>query len=93
LETYFAQQHHITALISGQTAAFAIERYEKQVPGHHVQVDVKFLDKLTLEGKKLRRFQYTAIDVKRVGELLQLPPASRFPSRQDALRGFREKMQ
>jgi transposase InsO family protein len=37
-------------------------RYEKQVPGHHVQVDVKFLDMLTPAGKKLRRFQYTAID-------------------------------
>jgi hypothetical protein len=37
-------------------------RYEKQVPGHHVQVDVKFL---TLRGKhrqRIRRYQYTAID-------------------------------
>ena len=37
-------------------------RYEKQVPGHHVQVDVKFL---TLKGKRggaVRRSQYTAID-------------------------------
>jgi transposase InsO family protein len=37
-------------------------RYEKQVPGHHVQVDVKFLTFQTPEGKKVRRFQYTAID-------------------------------
>lgn len=37
-------------------------RYEKQVPGHHVQVDVKFLDFKVEEGKKIRRFQYTAID-------------------------------
>ena len=28
-------------------------RYEKQVPGHHVQVDVKFLDFRTEEGKKI----------------------------------------
>ena len=37
-------------------------RYEKQVPGHHVQVDVKFLDFITPEGNNVRRFQYTAID-------------------------------
>lgn len=39
-----------------------VKRYEKQVPGHHVQVDVKFLDFKNAEGKKIRRFQYTAID-------------------------------
>jgi transposase InsO family protein len=37
-------------------------RYEKQVPGHHVQVDVKFLFFRDQEGRRLRRFQYTAID-------------------------------
>jgi hypothetical protein len=37
-------------------------RYEKQVPGHHVQVDVKFLDFKTEAGRKVRYFQYTAID-------------------------------
>lgn len=37
-------------------------RYEKQVPGHHVQVDVKFLDLKTEDGHKVRYFQYTAID-------------------------------
>jgi len=37
-------------------------RYEKQVPGHHVQVDVKFLTFYKPDGKKIRRFQYTAID-------------------------------
>jgi len=39
------------------------KRYEKQVPGHRIQVDVKFLtftDKAT--GKQMKRFQYTAID-------------------------------
>jgi len=38
------------------------KRYEKQVPGHRVQVDVKFLffkDKL---GRRIKRYQYTAID-------------------------------
>jgi len=37
-------------------------RYEKQVPGHHVQIDVKFLSLVTPDGRRVRRFQYTAID-------------------------------
>jgi hypothetical protein len=42
--------------------SIATIRYEKQVPGHHVQVDVKFLDFKTEAGRKVRYFQYTAID-------------------------------
>ena len=34
----------------------------KQVPGHHIQVDVKFLTFRGKSGEKVRRFQYTAID-------------------------------
>ena len=37
-------------------------RYEKQVPGHHIQVDVKFLIFPQPDGNKVRQFQYTAID-------------------------------
>jgi len=37
-------------------------RYAKKVPGHHIQVDVKFLTFKNADGKKVRRFQYTAID-------------------------------
>lgn len=37
------------------------KRYSKETPGHHVQVDVKFLTFNTEKGK-IRRFQYTAID-------------------------------
>jgi len=37
-------------------------RYAKQVPGHHIQVDVKFLSLKAAEGRRVRRFQYTAID-------------------------------
>jgi hypothetical protein len=37
-------------------------RYEKQVPGHHVQVDVKFLTLKQKKGASVRRYQYTAID-------------------------------
>ena len=38
------------------------KRYQKQVPGHHIQVDVKFLTFKRKHGEKVRRFQYTAID-------------------------------
>ena len=32
------------------------------MPGHHIQVDVKFLTFKGKRGEKVRRFQYTAID-------------------------------
>lgn len=38
------------------------KRYFKKVPGHHVQVDVKFASLEDPQGKKVRRFQNTAID-------------------------------
>ena len=38
------------------------KRYAKTVPGHHVQVDVKFLKLKNEEGKTVKRFQYTAVD-------------------------------
>lgn len=38
------------------------KRYEKKVPGHHVQIDVKFLFFKNKQGKRIKRFQYTAID-------------------------------
>jgi transposase InsO family protein len=37
-------------------------RYAKQVPGHHIQMDVKFLNMITAQGGHIRRYQYTAID-------------------------------
>jgi transposase len=37
-------------------------RYNKQVPGHHIQMDVKFLSLIGKRGEKVRRFQFTAID-------------------------------
>jgi len=42
--------------------AIHTKRYAKQVPGHHIQVDVTFLTLKNTDGKKIRRFQYTAID-------------------------------
>ena len=38
------------------------KRYNKQVPGHHIQMDVKFLTFIGKGGEKIRRFQLTAID-------------------------------
>jgi transposase InsO family protein len=37
-------------------------RYAKRVPGHHVQMDVKVLTLRTADGKRVRRYQYTAVD-------------------------------
>lgn len=38
------------------------KRYAKTVPGHHVQIDVKFLQVKDEAGKVVKRYQYTAID-------------------------------
>ncbi|MFR9773498.1 helix-turn-helix domain-containing protein [Nocardia sp. SC052] len=39
------------------------KRYEKQRPGHHVQIDVKFIEPITTAaGRRKRFYQYTAID-------------------------------
>ena len=38
------------------------KRYAKKVPGHHVQVDVKFVNLEGPHGTNVRRYQYTAID-------------------------------
>lgn len=38
------------------------KRYEKQRPGHQLQVDVKFIEPLGQTGRKKRYYQYTAID-------------------------------
>jgi hypothetical protein len=45
-----------------KTRTVLTHRYEKQASGHHIQVDVKFLKFGDQSGRKVRRFQYTAID-------------------------------
>jgi hypothetical protein len=40
----------------------AFKRYEKQVPGHRIQIDVKFLSFKDPAGKMQKMYQYTAID-------------------------------
>jgi transposase InsO family protein len=37
-------------------------RYNKQVPGHQIQVDVKYLTFQNKQSQNIRRYQYTAID-------------------------------
>jgi len=41
--------------------AMGPQRYSKETPGHHVQIDVKFLN-FRIEGETVKRYQYTAID-------------------------------
>lgn len=44
-------------------AATRWKRYEKQRPGHHVQIDVKFLAPIKgADGKVRKHYQFTAID-------------------------------
>lgn len=38
------------------------KRYAMKVPGHQVQIDVKFAILTSPEGRKVKRYQYTAID-------------------------------
>jgi len=47
---------------SAPRRAIHTKRYQKKVPGHHVQVDVKFIWLSNNNGGRIRRFQYTAID-------------------------------
>jgi transposase InsO family protein len=47
---------------SAPKRALHSKRYAKTVPGHHVQVDVKFLRWKDKSGKVVKRYQYTAID-------------------------------
>jgi transposase InsO family protein len=47
---------------SAPRRAIHTRRYAKEVPGHHIQVDVKFVSLRNFEGNRVRRFQYTAID-------------------------------
>lgn len=58
------KRHGINRLPKGtpKRSPSTIKRYEKEVPGHQIQVDVKFLILRTKSGKRIKRYQYTAID-------------------------------
>jgi transposase InsO family protein len=47
---------------SSPRRAIHTRRYSKEVPGHHIQVDVKFVSLRNFESRRVRRFQYKAID-------------------------------
>jgi transposase InsO family protein len=51
------------------------KRYEKQVPGHRIQIDVKFLFFTDKSGRQLKRYQYTAIDDASRARALKIYPA------------------
>ena len=38
------------------------KRYNKQVPGHHIQIDLKFLSLCRSGSQPVKRYSYTAID-------------------------------
>ena len=57
------KRHNVKSLDKITTRkAMGPKRYAKETPGHHVQVDVKFLVFNSPEGEKIKRYQYTAID-------------------------------
>jgi transposase InsO family protein len=65
--------------------ALHTRRYAKTVPGHHVQMDVKVLGLTTDYGKRIRRYQYTAIDDATRVRALQVYPRH---SQSNAIRFF-----
>lgn len=58
------KRHGVNRLPAGspKRSPHTYKRYEKTVPGHQIQVDVKFLFFRDKTGRRIKRFQYTAID-------------------------------
>jgi transposase InsO family protein len=57
------RRNHLNRLPKGtRMRKVHTKRYNKQVPGHHIQMDVKFLIFKGKNGRKVKRYQYTAID-------------------------------
>ena len=61
---YRVLKRHGVSRLPGKVGRRAVHttRYEKKVPGHHIQLDVKFLSFKARTGATIKRFQYTAID-------------------------------
>ena len=61
---YRVLKRHGVSRLPGKVAGRAVHMtwYEKKVPGHHIQLDVKFLSFKAKTGATIKRFQYTAID-------------------------------
>ncbi len=47
---------------TASTRTIHTKRYSKDTPGHHVQVDVKFITLSDFLGNKIKRYQYTAVN-------------------------------
>ena len=63
-----------------QRRALRWKRYEKQRPGHQLQVDVKFIEPLGQTGRRRKYYQFTAIDdCTRLRVLAATPAATRRP--------------
>lgn len=57
------KRHGVSRLPGGtRVRKIHTKRYEQKVPGHQIQVDVKFLKFVGKDGKPAKRYQYTAID-------------------------------
>lgn len=57
------RRHNVNRLPRGtRVQKIHTKRYNKQVPGHHIQMDVKLLAFEGKSGQTVRRLQYTAID-------------------------------
>jgi hypothetical protein len=56
-----------------QRRALRWKRYEKQRPGHQLQVDVKFIEPLGQTGRRRKFYQFTAIDDCTRLRVLRLP--------------------
>lgn len=61
---YVLQRHGLNRLPQNcrKRSIPSYKRYRKQVPSHHIQVDVKFLTFTDKQGRKLKRCQSAAID-------------------------------
>ena len=61
---YRVLKRHGVSRLPGKVGSREVhtKRYHKQVPDHHIQMDVKPLIFNNKAGKKLKRYQYPAID-------------------------------
>lgn len=73
---YVLKRNNLNKLPQNQRkrSIMPFKRYEKQVPGHRIQVDVKFLSFKDPEGKLKKMYQYTAIDDATRARALQIFP-------------------
>jgi hypothetical protein len=54
---YLQQNYHF----GSQKIAMYLARYQRQLPGHQIQIDVKFVDAIQGSGRGKKFYQFTAI--------------------------------